>query len=511
VEEVLSGWVPVNKKVLFVVLPYGSSTDLAARHKLRSFVAHPYGVLSIATYLKRNTDTGVRVFDCNTLEDFADDLAHTLAEFDPDIIGISMMFDSSYRYVGPLSRVVRVVCPNAVLVIGGSAATASYETVLKENPEIEAVCYGEGELAFRDLVDCGVFRHVSWAVRDGMVPIRTYLTDLDEVIDIDYSFINPDDYPMQESFSPFATPKKTHHQFFIVTSRGCPFHCSFCVNSANPDKTMRYASVGAVIDHVERLVTSYGMDVLTFYDDQILYNKKRAKELFRRLARFNLRIECPNGLSVAFIDDELAGLMKAAGMDTVCLAIESGSERMLTEIIHKPLHAIQVKPVVDILRRHGFWIQGYFVNGIPGETDEDRALTTQAIKDWGLDWACISNACPTRGSVMQKECLEKGYIPREMKIDDLDMNNYIITAPGCEDLVKKSYLMNLDVNFINNYRMLHGDYETAIRAFMDVLARYPDHAIAYHCIALCAERMFQRKMDQNPEWKMYFEALREAK
>lgn len=495
------------KKVLLVVLPYGGSRELATKHKLRSFVAHPYGVLSIATYLRRNTDAGVRVFDCNTHADFTSDLVHVLADFNPDVVGFSMMFDSSYCYVKPFLQMAREACPHAILVMGGAAATASYKVVLDENPVLDAVCYGEGELAFADLVTHGNLNHISWARFQAVVPTRTHITDLDEVIDIDYSFINPDDYPMQESFSPFATPKKTHRQFFVVTSRGCPFNCSFCINSANPDKSMRYASVDKIITHVEKLVDGYGMDVLTFYDDQILYNKKRAKELFRRLAKFNLRVECPNGVSVAFIDDELAGLMRTAGMDTVCLAIESGSERMLSEVIHKPLHVRQVKPVVDILRKHGFWVQGYFVNGVPGETDEDRAITTKAIKDWGLDWACISNACPTRGSVMQQECIEKGYIPREMRIDDLDMNNYIIKAPGCEDLVRKSYLMNLDVNFINNHRMKTGDYETAMRAFMDVLARYPDHAVAYWCIARCAEEMFFRKADLSPEWGEYITEL----
>ncbi len=505
-EEVLPGRVPM-KRVLLVVLPYGKSQEISTKHKLRSFVAHPYGVLSLATYLKKKTNAVIAVFDCNTHADFTTDLTNTLARFNPDFIGFSMMFDSSYCYVRPFVQTARDICPQSVIVMGGAAATASYETILNENPDLAAICYGEGELAFADLVSCGVPCHVSWATRGGYAPVRTYITDLDEVIDIDYSFIHPDDYPMQESFSPFSTPKKAHRQFFVVTSRGCPFNCSFCINSANPDKSMRYASVDGIISHVKRLISQYGMDVLTFYDDQILYNKKRAKELFRRLAPFNLRIECPNGVSVAFIDDELAGLMRAAGMDTVCLAIESGSERMLTDVIHKPLHVTQVKPVVDILRKYGFWIQGYFVNGIPGETDEDREITIRAIKEWGLDWACISNACPTRGSALQRECIEKGYIPKEMRIDDLDMNNYIIRAPGCEDLVRKSYLMNLDVNFINNHRMKTGDYETAMRAFMDVLARYPDHAVAYWCIARCADEMYLKKEAISPEWGEYMDAL----
>jgi anaerobic magnesium-protoporphyrin IX monomethyl ester cyclase len=324
------------KKVLFGVLPYTPDQELQTKHKLRSFVAHPYGVLSIATYLKRNTDAVIKVFDCN----IQDDLIDEIVRFNPDIVALSMMFDCSYKYVKPISYSIKDWNSNCLVVIGGAAATASYQTILDENPEIDAVCYGEGELPFLYYAKIGDINHPSFAKRKAALPIRSKIENLDEVIDIDYSFINPAEYPMQESFSPFASKKMCQKQFFVVTSRGCVFDCTFCVNSANPDKSMRYASVDKIIEHVQKLVDMYGMNVLTFYDDQILFNKKRAKELFRRLIPFNLRIECPNGLSVAFIDDELAGLMRKAGMDTVCLAIESGSPKML-EIIHKPLHIEQ--------------------------------------------------------------------------------------------------------------------------------------------------------------------------
>jgi anaerobic magnesium-protoporphyrin IX monomethyl ester cyclase len=492
------------KKILFIVLPYKPEAELLSKHKLRSFVAHPYGVLSIATYLKRNTDAIVKVFDCNVQEEYFKEVVR----FNPDIVALSMMFDCSYKYVKSISSSVKDWNSNCQVVIGGAAATASYQTILDNEPCIDAVCYGEGELPFFNLITSiegeYTFGDTAWAVRGADHPIRSKIENLDDVIDIDYSFIDPGKYPMLEAFSPFASPKKTHHQFFVVTSRGCPFKCSFCINSANEDKSMRYASVDKIIAHVNKLVLEFDMDVLTFYDDQILFNKKRAKELFRRLIPFNLRIECPNGLSVAFIDDELAGLMRQAGMDTVNLAIESGSPYVLNELIHKPLHIEQVKPVINILRKYDFWIQGYFVIGVPGETKEDRELTTRAIKDWGLDWACISNCCPTRGSEVYRICVEKGYIPKHMKIDDLDMNKFIITTPECtpEQLVKESYLINLDVNFVNNHRYLKGDFLTAMRAFQDVLIRYPDHAFAYYMIAQCASALFSEKVD-NKEWFGY--------
>jgi anaerobic magnesium-protoporphyrin IX monomethyl ester cyclase len=338
------------KKVLFVVLPYMMERGEKPSTKLRGFVAFPYGVLSIATYLKKKTNTVIKIFDCNLHDNFKEELA----VFNPDIVALSMMFDNSYQHVKDIVEQVNDWNSNVLIVMGGAATREVHNDILNDNPEIDAVCYGEGEIPFLNLVNSidgeYIFQDTAWVVRGPTDPPKpSKIQNLDEVIELDYSFVNIDDYRMEQSFA--IVQKPNAKQFFIISSRGCPFKCTFCMNSANPDKTVRYASVDAVIRHVRYLVDKFCMNVLTFYDDQLLFDRKRAKELFRQLAQFNLRIDCPNGLTVAFIDDELAGLMRAAGMDTVKLAIESGSPYVLNELINKPLKIHQVKPVVDKIGR----------------------------------------------------------------------------------------------------------------------------------------------------------------
>ncbi len=108
--------------------------------------------------------------------------------------------------------------------------------------------------------------------------------------------------------------------------------------------SMRYASLEVIEDHVKYLIDTYAMNVLTIYDDKLLLNHKRAKDFFRILAKYNLRVERRMGLTVAYIDEEMAALMKAAGMDTVQLAIESGTEHMLRNVIKKPLGSTKSRP-----------------------------------------------------------------------------------------------------------------------------------------------------------------------
>jgi anaerobic magnesium-protoporphyrin IX monomethyl ester cyclase len=502
------------KKLLFLILPYLKEQRESQTTKIRSFVAFPYGVLSIATYLKKhNPDVVTKIVDCNINPDYMQEIIM----FNPDMVAMSMMFDNSYQHVKEIAGKVKDWNSTVPVVMGGAATTNDCERIVTEQPDIDAVCFGEGEIPFSRILmwDDIPFRIKSNpsfvtknSVQDGFEKHRTLLQDLDDTIAIDYSFVNVDDYRMQEAFSPNAK-RRTGKQFFIVTSRGCPFNCRMCMNSSNPDKTMRYASVDKIIDHVRFLVDHYGMEILTFYDDQLLLDRNRAKEMFRRLAEFNLRIECPNGLTVAFIDDELAGLMRKAGMDSAQLAIESGSEYVLKHLINKPLHLHQVKPVVDILHKHGFWVQGYFVTGMPGETDAHRKETVDFIKEVGLDWSGFAPATPYRGSLLWKECAEKGYIDPNVPIEKFDSSNYIIRVPGIDPqyIADQTYLMNLDVNFINNYNMRNGNYKLAMRVFQDVIERYPDHAIAYYCMMKCAESLYSEQLQKNPKWSYYLEQL----
>jgi radical SAM superfamily enzyme YgiQ (UPF0313 family) len=474
--------------VLLVVVPYLMKLEVK-EHMLRSFTAFPYGVLSIASYLKKNAPhANVRVLDCNLHNDLSA-LKETLKDFSPSIVGLSMMFDISYKHLSSITAMIKEHDRRTIVVLGGSAATSSYENILEMQPDIDAICYYEGERPMLKLIRNdypGILNDPWWITRQSLLekrrPEKLFVWNLDELIDIDYSLVNVSDYEMVEAFSPCSHRIKNKRQFILVTSRGCKFGCSFCFHSGDPDKTIRYASAEKIISHVKHLVDDYGMNVLTINDDQLLLNMDRAKQIFAGLAGLGIRIECPNGLSVAFMDEELIALMRAAGMDTATLAIESGCAYVLNNIIHKPLTLDKVKPVVDILRKYDFWIHGFFVSGIPGETDKHRDETVRFIKEVGLDWAVFNLAMVSRGSDLFRMCVQNGYIDKNTKIGDLQYSRYIINTPeySTEHVTTKTYRMNLDVNFVNNYRMKHGEYAIAADAFRDVIRRYEDQAFAYY-------------------------------
>jgi radical SAM superfamily enzyme YgiQ (UPF0313 family) len=385
----------------------------------------------MATYNKDWAD--IKIIDCDTENNPAQAVYDALKNFKPEIVGFSAMFDNSYKALKHYLGMVKTSLPDALVVLGGAAASYSYEEVFSDLPLLDAICYSEGEIPFRDLLVDRNLSSPAWItkekLRNGVAPEIEFIDNLDHVIDIDYSFVNPAAYGMEEAFSPFA--REEGRRFFLLTSRGCPFSCAFCSNGKIHGKRMRMASVDAIINHVRRLTHEYGMDVLILYDDQLLINMPRAKALFKRLAEFNLRIECPNGLSVRYLDAEMAGLMRRAGMDTAYLAIESGSEYVLRELINKPLKLEQVKPAVQALRENDFFIHGFMVFGMPGETDEHRLETKRFVEDVDLDWIGCNMATPVRGSRLYDDCIKNGWIEKQ-KIEDIVDKKYIIHVPGTD-------------------------------------------------------------------------------
>lgn len=510
------------RSVLLVVLPsdLGAPQLDASKKTYRTYLAFPYGVLTIASYLRRfATALGqVEILDLNLPGEDKPEvrLARKLAEIAPDIVGFSMSYDVSYPWLRSMAAAVRQHDRNICIVAGGAAITTAYDEVIADC-DVDACCYSEGEVAFKELVDADdvttALSHDPWVTKIKPRAVPVY-DDLDRIIDVDYSLVDVRAYSMQEAFSPFTKFSASSKQFFIVTSRGCPFKCVFCAEPSFHGANMRYVSVDRAVEHVASLKDRYGLSVLTIYDDQILMNKPRAKEFFAKLAPLDIRVEMPNGVTLSYIDEEMAELMKAAGVDTLFLAIEHGSKRVLKDIIRKPIAYSRIKPTIELLQAAGIYCQGFFVIGLPGETRAEREETRDVILDWGLDWASFSFATPLRGSELFRQCKANAWIDeRYLPLGALDMRKYVIRAPGIDPAEVESFVfnVNLDVNFVHNRNMRVGNFEVARRAFKELVGRLPGHAFAHYFLARCDDllagdgsvsyRRYEQIVGESPVWR----------
>lgn len=517
-----------RRKVLFVVV-----THLRSEGNAGNIQDYPYGVLSI---IKHND--GLADFDIldlavsqDKLPDVERILTAKLHEFRPDILGISVMFDNAYFSIAPIIELTKRVSPSTLVVCGGPAVSPIAKKILQNQPELDAVCFSEGEIPFHDLLMSedlftAVEEHPSWVSRKDISsktgPQKRLLNNLDHVIDIDYSLIDVFQYDRKVSFNPLDSRYLDDLRAFpIVTSRGCPFKCSFCWHSGENDRSMRYAGVDELIAHVANIVDLYGANCLIFYDDMLLLARDRAKEIFRRLAPFNLRIELPNGLSPTYMDEELVALMYAAGVRSVRIAVESGDEWVIRNLVNKPMKIAHVQPVIDALRKYNIWVIAFIVVGLPGETDVHRQTTRDKIIEWGIDLCSISVASPIKGSLLYEQCLTEGYIDpnAEFLVSGFLFGENVINTKEftAEYISEAAYLMNLDVNFVNAYRLQTGDYAAADSYFQYITRTYQNHAFGHYCLAIAKANLGQRDgaefhwseasriSSNDPVWAGYFD------
>src|SRR4051812_38046532 len=140
------------RSVLLVVLPYrlGDATTDTSKKAIRSFLAFPYGVLTLASYLKRFADNlaDVEVLDLNLPSDDGPEamLNRKLADMRPDLVGFSMSYDVSYSWLKSLTAAIKAFDAGIYVVAGGPAITTAYAEILAECDHLDAACYSEGEV-----------------------------------------------------------------------------------------------------------------------------------------------------------------------------------------------------------------------------------------------------------------------------------------------------------------------------------------------------------------------------
>lgn len=487
----------MKKKALFILLPF--YMEHGGREQLCPTM--PYGVLSIAHYIKDVAE--VKIFDCSLHDEYQDVLKDVLVDFNPDIIGFNMMYDSNFLYLHELSEIVKELKPDASIFLGGAATPYVYSELIDRLPLIDAICYRDGEIPLRHFILTGELNE-AWITKKDDVPKKIMVENLDELIDIDYSLININDYQSKliaENFSPFVEPDKAV-QLYTMGSRGCNFSCTFCTNSKNPDKKLRHATPSVVVDHVGRLIEEYEINVLSLYDEQLLKNREWAKELFKGLAKYDLIIKIPGGITPMYVDEEMADLMWEAGVDAVGLAIESGSKKVL-RLMRKPVNLDQCREVMKYFRKHNFFIRAFLVLGIPGETDEDRKMSLDFIREIQPDVISPNIASPILGSRLRDECIKKGYIKTAELGYYNRMTPFIDTPEYSAEYIEEQFKwMNWDINFVNNYRMKIGDYESARRYFRYVADKYPHEAFAWYYLGLAMQ-----KLGETPNWKPLYECI----
>lgn len=511
-------------KVLFVVPPNISYQDFVnppdnvktVSRWGRSYGAVitdiPLGVLSLSAYLKRSAGTETRLLDLNVeinkldgfpYNSFPEFFSACLAglasgDFVPDIVALSALFTPSYRNLLDIAHCCRALFPGALIIAGGGVPTNMYLEIFRDSSCFDALCYGEGERFLESLVNCAdqqqyLEQSPSGITRDkvakGAAFHHDFIEDLDEIPFYDYSLLDTAGYGLNPTIGAYTSIDEKSNSIPVMTSRGCTHHCCFCSSHTVHGRAMRYHSIGRIRSDLIMLKESYQAKTIVFQDDHFMADKKRAHEIIAMLRDLQLSAFFPNSLALYALDRAMLEALKSVGVNQLVLSVESGSERVLREIMHKPLNLGIVKRVVEDCRALGIYSDVNILIGLPGETRQDIEDTRAFLKTIDANWFRINVATPLVGSEMYEICLEKD----NLKGNYLDCNykKAVVETEEftAEYIQEMSYLLNLELNFVQNADLRAGNYVMALSGFENAIRARNDHALAYYFAARCREKL----------------------
>jgi radical SAM superfamily enzyme YgiQ (UPF0313 family) len=206
----------------------------------------------------------------------------------------------------------------------------------------------------------------------------------------------------------------------IITSRGCPIGCIFCQVENIAGKKTRVKSVERVIDEIQHLIDDYRIRALEFEDDNLIGDTARAKKLFKTMGEKNWDLVWnAMNISAFSLDIEMLELMKASKCQYLSIAVESGSPRVLKEIIHKPVDLEHARNMIAHARSLGIDTTALFVIGFPGETWDEIRQTIDFAAEINADYIKINIATAFPGTKLHTLALATGSIDPGFDYDSI--------------------------------------------------------------------------------------------
>jgi radical SAM superfamily enzyme YgiQ (UPF0313 family) len=216
----------------------------------------------------------------------------------------------------------------------------------------------------------------------------------------------------------------------IITSRGCPWKCSFCSNI--PQK-VRFRSADNVIEEIKLIISEYDCRNFRFIDDNFIMNEKRLMELSPKLKQLDIKFRC--GGRSNLITDNICELLTQAGCEEIGLGIESADNNIL-KLLNKNETVEDHKKAIKTARNHGLRVKGFFMAGLPGETRKTIENNKKFIEDTEIDKIIATLFTPYPGGAIWNNPKKFG-----AEIIENNWNKYFQTYPS-----KSSIKTNLATN-----------------------------------------------------------------
>jgi len=402
----------------------------------------PLGLLSIAAWLDQEGNE-VFVHDCLGPHALKNNAAHAEAilGYHPDLVGFSAT-TSGFLDGYDLAKLIKTACPEIQTVFGGVHVSSMGKVLLNDFKHIDFLCRGEGEVTLADLASGMEHRLIEGLIwRNGAQtvtnPARPVITDLDTLPFPSYDKLNgfPKGYNLP-LFSFILGPGAT-----MVTSRGCPYQCSYCDRSVFK-KGYRFNSAEYIYEHMLYLRKQFGVRHINIYDDLFTANRSRTLDLCSLLIQKPLGMQFNCAIRVGQIDDPLLKMLKKAGCLMLSLGIETGDPALLE--FHKPgVHLDEIGDAVKQIQANYLRAKGLFMMGLPGDTEASIRKTSDYVMSLDLDDMNMSKFTPFHGAPIWSRIHEFGTFDQDWR--KMNCINFVFVPKGIDSKEKLEQLYNMHV------------------------------------------------------------------
>jgi anaerobic magnesium-protoporphyrin IX monomethyl ester cyclase len=380
----------------------------------------PLGLLYLGTYLIERTRHDADVLDAYVTGMSFEDVEDYVRRTRPDAVGITAM---TYTLVDAVdaARAVKRVDPSIPVILGGPH-TSLFPNEAVGLPCIDYVVLGEGEVPLAQLLDrieeSGRLAGTPWRGEDGLPVGGSVTEDIGSVMDKcgktmkhRYFFQDLDTLPIPrrdllpyEMYSTVVSlrPPTT----IMVSSRGCPYACSFCYTAGG--KKYRERSPRDVVREMEASV-ALGIHEFLFFDETFTINKERIYAICDEIIRSGIDVLWDVRARVDCVDAPLLKRMKQAGCGRVQYGIESGTQRVM-DILNKGTTIEQAREAILMTRAAGLSTYADFMIGAPGETREEIFETLRFAQRLNLDYVHFSVTMPLPNTVLHRMAVRQGII-----------------------------------------------------------------------------------------------------
>ncbi|MGV8151731.1 MAG: B12-binding domain-containing radical SAM protein [Candidatus Nanoarchaeia archaeon] len=385
------------------------------------WITHPYNLSLIASMIKNNYET--RIIDANLENMSEQEFAKCLQKQKVDVLGISTTTNEYSNCAFTSAKIAKETNPNIKVIAGGVSVITDPEPFIN-NKNIDGIVVGEGEYAFLNLLGYynkknelpkGVWiKENGNKIGEGRVE---FIQDLDSLPLPSYELVDFLKYANSVQRESVETPRIMPYAR-ILTSRGCPHNCCFCEVASISGKKVRFRSLESITSEIEWLINDYGIKYITYDDDNLTVDRLRAKKLFKTMIdrKYNLKWG-DSAVAIGTFDEEMVSLMKESGCEFLGAAIESGNERVLKDIIHKPLNLKKAKEAIKLIKKYEIDFSVNFILGFPGEKWSDIRETIKFAEEIDPDYVKFFIATPLPRTELYEVAKKGNYLKEGFGFD----------------------------------------------------------------------------------------------